>query len=391
VETVAGRAGACRWNVRPVLAARWRGLRIGRNLAHLGSSSVGVDHNAASVGLPSRGLTTCTVDEFGTPRTRGRHRSTRTRGSSSTSTRRTRGGSWALPAVPAWAAGSSSSPRRSGVRDRREPRLRRFGEDRAVPDLGSLDGGTVPVPARGRQGVRAASSWWWPTGEDPATRPRGPGRSRRSCVNPQGLFLEVVPVKRADRRHRVPDAPGPANISVSARGVVRGSYGRPPERAKYVTCARAPSSTSSWTSRSGRLVRPVEAIRLDGVERRAVYVAEGLRHRFCALTDNATLTYLCAETYRPGHERTVDPLDRRSASTGRPRHPCCRRGRSADVAGPGDGLLPSYETCRCYAALRAGVAGPGLGWAVRVSQQPFDPPTTWSRRRSGGSAARRPR
>ena len=53
-----------------------------------------------------------------------------------------------------------------------------------------------------------------------------------------------------------------------------------------------------------------EGVRLDDVDRRAVYVAEGLGHGFCALTDDATLTYLCSEppTTRPG-EHAVHPLD----------------------------------------------------------------------------------
>ena len=40
-----------------------------------------------------------------------------------------------------------------------------------------------------------------------------------------------------------------------------------------------------------------------------MYLAEGLGHGFCALTETATVTYLCSTTYRPGHEHGIHPLD----------------------------------------------------------------------------------
>ena len=43
--------------------------------------------------------------------------------------------------------------------------------------------------------------------------------------------------------------------------------------------------------------------------RRAVYLAEGLGHGFCALTDDATLTYLCSTVYNPTGEHGIHPLD----------------------------------------------------------------------------------
>ena len=52
-----------------------------------------------------------------------------------------------------------------------------------------------------------------------------------------------------------------------------------------------------------------ESVLLDDEERRAVYLAEGLGHGFCALTRAPTAAYLCSATYRPGHEHGIDPLD----------------------------------------------------------------------------------
>jgi dTDP-4-dehydrorhamnose 3,5-epimerase len=142
----------------------------------------------------------------------------------------------------------------------------------------------------------------------------------------EGAF-EVTPVQHGDSRGTflewyrfdlLAEAVGhplelaQANMSISARGVVRGIHFAdvPPGQAKYVTCVagavldvvvdlRVGSSTfGQWDS-----------VRLDDEQRRAVYLAEGLGHGFCALTEQATVTYLCSTTYRPGHEHGVDPLD----------------------------------------------------------------------------------
>lgn len=56
-----------RWNIRRLGLGRTLdvGCGLGRNLAHLGGSGVGVDHNAASVAVArERGLEAYTVDEF---------------------------------------------------------------------------------------------------------------------------------------------------------------------------------------------------------------------------------------------------------------------------------------------------------------------------------------
>ena len=56
-----------RWNVRRLALGRVLdiGCGLGRNLAHLDNDSVGVDHNAESIGIArSRGLIAFTPDEF---------------------------------------------------------------------------------------------------------------------------------------------------------------------------------------------------------------------------------------------------------------------------------------------------------------------------------------
>ena len=56
---------------------------------------------------------------------------------------------------------------------------------------------------------------------------------------------------------------------------------------------------------------------LDDVDRRAIYIAEGLGHCFVALTDDATVSYLVTRRYNAEREHGIDPLDpddRRSSS-----------------------------------------------------------------------------
>ena len=52
-----------------------------------------------------------------------------------------------------------------------------------------------------------------------------------------------------------------------------------------------------------------EAVRLDDESRRAVFLAEGLGHAFTALSEEATVIYLCSTPYSPGREHGVHPLD----------------------------------------------------------------------------------
>jgi dTDP-4-dehydrorhamnose 3,5-epimerase len=104
-----------------------------------------------------------------------------------------------------------------------------------------------------------------------------------------------------------------ANCSVSRRGTLRGVHYAdvPPGQAKYVTCTRGAVLDVVVDLRVGSpTFAGSDSVRLDDVDRRAVYIAEGLGHAFLALTDDATVTYLCSQTYAPQRERGLDPLDR---------------------------------------------------------------------------------
>lgn len=183
-----------------------------------------------------------------------------------------------------------------------------------------------------------------------------------------GAFV-VTPVQRADTRgvflewyrfdHLAAELGHPlrlaqANLSVSARGVVRGIHFAdvPPGQAKYLTCTRGSLLDVVVDIRVGSpTYGRWEAVQLDDVDRRAVYVGEGLGHGFCALTDGATLTYLCSETYAPEREHTVHPLDPDLAIDwgAVPVQLSPRDAEAPTLAeAHGLGLLPDYDVCRSY-------------------------------------------
>jgi dTDP-4-dehydrorhamnose 3,5-epimerase len=102
------------------------------------------------------------------------------------------------------------------------------------------------------------------------------------------------------------------NCSVSRRGVIRGIHYAdvPPGQAKYVTCVRGAILDVIVDVRAGSPgFGKWEAVRLDDDSRRAVFLAEGLGHGFMALTDDATVLYLCSTPFAPGREHGVNPLD----------------------------------------------------------------------------------
>ncbi|KZS84113.1 dTDP-4-dehydrorhamnose 3,5-epimerase [Mycobacterium persicum] len=103
-----------------------------------------------------------------------------------------------------------------------------------------------------------------------------------------------------------------ANCSVSAAGVLRGLHFAelPPGQAKYVTCV---SGSVFDVVVDIRLGSPTfgrwDAVVLDDVDRRTVYISEGLAHGFLALQDNSTVMYLCSAEYNPQREHTICATD----------------------------------------------------------------------------------
>jgi dTDP-4-dehydrorhamnose 3,5-epimerase len=178
--------------------------------------------------------------------------------------------------------------------------------------------------------------------------------------DPRGQFLEWYRFDHLAAELGHPLRLAQANLSTSAAGVVRGVHfaSVPPGQAKYVTVTAGAGIDYVIDIRVGSPTFGTwEAIRLDDVDRRAVYIGEGLGHAFCALTDGAALTYLCSETYNPRNEHAVHPLDPDLAIEWAVQSPLLS---AKDEAAPTlaeareRGLLPDYERCREYVAgLRA--------------------------------------
>jgi dTDP-4-dehydrorhamnose 3,5-epimerase len=174
--------------------------------------------------------------------------------------------------------------------------------------------------------------------------------------DPRGLFTEWYRFDHLAEHVGHPLRLAQGNISVSAAGVVRGIHYAdvPPGQAKYVTCTRGAVLDVIVDIRVGSpTFGRWEAVRLDDVDRRCVYVAEGLGHGFCALTDDATLTYLCSETYNPTAERSVHPLDPEIGIAWPAAQPLLS---DRDAAAPtlaqaaAAGDLPDYQTCVDFTA-----------------------------------------
>ncbi|MEU0136562.1 dTDP-4-dehydrorhamnose 3,5-epimerase [Streptomyces sp. NPDC006296] len=147
-----------------------------------------------------------------------------------------------------------------------------------------------------------------------------------------------------------------ANCSVSSLGTLRGVHFAdvPPSQAKYVKCVRGAVLDVIVDIRVGSpTYRRWEAVRLDDVDHRSVYLSEGLGHAFMALTDDATVVYLCSEGYAPGREHGINPLD--PALGIEWPDGITPLLSDKDAAAPTlaeaeeQGLLPTYEACLAYA------------------------------------------
>ncbi|RKS68619.1 dTDP-4-dehydrorhamnose 3,5-epimerase [Motilibacter peucedani] len=150
-----------------------------------------------------------------------------------------------------------------------------------------------------------------------------------------------------------------ANVSVSRLGALRGVHFAdvPPGQAKYVTCLSGSVLDVVVDLRVGSpTFGRWDAVELDDVSRRAVFLSEGLGHGFVARTDGAVVSYLCSEGYAPGREHGVMPFDPDlGVDWGAPAERLLLSPK--DEAAPtlaqarADGLLPDYRACRAlYAA-----------------------------------------
>ncbi len=130
----------------------------------------------------------------------------------------------------------------------------------------------------------------------------------------RGMFCESFKASEFEKATGRPLDLRQVNTSVSAAGVLRGIHytDDPPGQAKYVTCVRGafldvvvdlrPASPTygRWDS-----------VLLDDVDRRSVFLSEGLGHAILSLEDRSTVTYLCSLEYSPEHDHDMDAFDAR--------------------------------------------------------------------------------
>jgi dTDP-4-dehydrorhamnose 3,5-epimerase len=144
------------------------------------------------------------------------------------------------------------------------------------------------------------------------------------------------------------------NISVSHAGTIRGVHFAdiPPGQAKYVQCFSGAILDVVVDIRVGSPTFGTwDAVELNDTTRTALYVGEGLGHAFCALSDVATIGYLCSASYAPTREHGIHPLD---PALGLPWPDRELVLSPRDAAAPtlaealGQGLLPEYTACQQF-------------------------------------------
>jgi dTDP-4-dehydrorhamnose 3,5-epimerase len=176
----------------------------------------------------------------------------------------------------------------------------------------------------------------------------------RLFPDPRGLFTEGFRLDHLAKHIGHELAVRQTNISVSTAGALRGIHYAdvPPSQAKYVTATSGVFVDYVVDLRVGSPTFGTwDSVVLDTVDRRAVYLSEGLGHVLACLEDG-TAVYLCSEVYAPERERAVSPLDGDIGLV-------LPEGFAAvvsdrDAAAPSfaraqqQGMLPSYDDCLAY-------------------------------------------
>lgn len=178
----------------------------------------------------------------------------------------------------------------------------------------------------------------------------------RQFPDERGVFLEWYRFDRLAEFVGHPLDLAQGNTSVSRRGVVRGIHFAdvPPSQAKYVTAARGAVVDFVIDIRVGSpTFGQWDSVILDDVDRRAIYIAEGLGHCFVALTDDATVSYLVSSTFNADREHGIDPTDREIGLVF-PEAAGELLLSEKDTAAPSladaaaSGLLPTWDAARAY-------------------------------------------
>jgi dTDP-4-dehydrorhamnose 3,5-epimerase len=171
----------------------------------------------------------------------------------------------------------------------------------------------------------------------------------------RGVFLEAYKADVISEAIGHPFTLKQMNVSVSSAGTVRGIHFAdvPVGQAKFVQCMSGAILDVVVDIRVGSpTFGQWDAVELNSTSRKALYISEGLGHAFCALSDDATVGYLCSEPYSPTREHGIHPLDSTLALP-------WPEGSAAllspkDAAAPtleealSSRLLPSYDDCVAF-------------------------------------------
>lgn len=179
----------------------------------------------------------------------------------------------------------------------------------------------------------------------------------------RGVFLEWYRFDKLAETIGHPLNLAQGNTSVSKKGTVRGIHFAdiPPSQAKYVTATHGAVMDFVIDIRVGSpTFGKWDSVLLDDVDRRAIYISEGIGHCFVALSDNATVSYLVNATFNAGREHGITPLDEAiNLEFGLPAEALLLSPK--DLAAPTlddalqSGLLPTWDDAKAhYASLNVG-------------------------------------
>ncbi|WP_150306946.1 dTDP-4-dehydrorhamnose 3,5-epimerase family protein [Planctomonas psychrotolerans] len=178
----------------------------------------------------------------------------------------------------------------------------------------------------------------------------------------RGVFLEWYRFDHLEEAIGHPLTLRQANTSVSKRGVVRGIHFAdvPLGQAKYVTVTHGAVIDYVIDIRVGSpTFGKWDQVRLDTVDRKAIYLSEGLGHAFVALTDDATVSYLVSDVYTASREHGINPLDPEVGlvfpdEAGEPLLSPKDLDAPSLTDAAASGLLPNYDDVRAFYASLAG-------------------------------------
>lgn len=179
----------------------------------------------------------------------------------------------------------------------------------------------------------------------------------------RGLFTEWFRSDHLEKHTGRTFATVQANLSRSQRGVVRGIHfaSVPPSQAKFVTCVFGSVLDFVIDIRVGSpTFGQWDSVLLDDVDRKGIFIPEGLGHAFVALTDDAVVSYLVTAPFNAEREHGIDPTDTEVGLTfPQDLGPLKLSPKDTDAPSLAQaqdlGLLPTYdETVAYYEQLRTG-------------------------------------